>query len=384
MSAPGQKILSRFVYQADVIPKGARTTRRIDLWAPAEFEITTVTPHDVAIDAIVVQPRFDQAGHAGAIPLALAAYDGLLWSPMKPLEYQGEMRNFAHLPSLTIEDYLAQFRGEFTTAMASDDPILAAYDRKSAEFGDFLPRANTLREDDFDGRILWNNRSDMLHLHAAAARDVLFVGPHVYARRPEPTWSVTSDKHTFNGPIAGHGGVVLTGLVNFNSHQRFRLDRLDGAMAWRDKHHPGISKAIHGEIIQADYSLLRRDDLACMIIDTLPAVVHGQATMALPYFSSDGLASWRALNDCVRSVPFRTFLDDRLNVPLASATDHLSVLAREYDNPAMPRHLRKILTDSVKTVTALLSRAEFEAKRAPAVQISAADEAALHSLKATS
>lgn len=381
MSEARQKILARFVYQVDAIPKGARATRRIDLWAPCELEITSVVPDDVAAEAIVVQPRLDHAGHAGAIPLSLAAYGGLLWSPMKPLEYHGERRNFAHLPSLTIEAYLDQFRGEFSTAIASDDPVLAAYDRLRSEPDRFLPHPNTLREDDFDGRILWSNRSDMLLRHASAARDVLFVGPHVYTRRPEPTWSI-ADSQWFNDPLTGNGGVVLTGLANYNLLQRFRLDRLDDAMAWRDINNPKLSKTVHGAIIQADFSVLRRDDLACMIFDVLPAVMYGQATMALPYFSPEGIGSWRVLNDCVRSVPTSTFLDDRLEISLASATEHLSILARELSNPALPRHLVKPLAEPRRLLQALVSRADFELQRVPDIEILPADEAALHTLKA--
>jgi hypothetical protein len=378
-----QKILSRFVYQADVIPRGGRATRRIDLWAPSEFEITTVAKEDIASDAVLVQPRLDRAGYAGAIPLPLAAYNGLLWSPMKPLEPRGEIRNFAHLPSLSVDAYLAQFRGEFVTAWASDDPILGAYDGRYSERAGRLPDRKTMREDHFDGRVLWSNRAEALHRHAAAARDVLFVGAHVYTRRPEPTWSVAHDNQSFNGPAGGNGGIVLTGLVTHNTLQRFRLDRHEDAMAWRDVQNPEICKTLHGAIIHADFSLLRRNDLACMISDALPAAIHGQATMALPYFSDEGLASWRALSNFVRSMSLATFVDDQIEMPSDQAEAHLSRLSHEFGNPALPRLFGRAVAEALQIVHSLLTRAKFEAKRAPSPCVADEDEIALTKLGAT-
>jgi hypothetical protein len=379
MTASVQKILGRFVYQAEVVPKRSRQPRRMDLWALAEYEIATVGEDDIAHDAITVQPQLDRAGHAGGVPLSLAAHDGLLWSPMKPIEHGGEMRNFAHLPGVRVDDYLAQFRGEFQHAWSCDDPILASYDSRAGTNDGRLPAPDTLREDDFVGEIVRSNRTETAMRHACAARDVLFVGDHVYARRPEPTWSVSPTLSLPDYPRE-RGGIQLTGLVSYNMQQRFRLDRLADAIAWLDFADPNCSKRAHGEIFSADLSLLRRNDLACMVADVLPSVLHGMAALAIPHLPDDAVQAWQTLNKLARSAAIGTFRDDRITHEPAGTLDALRVLAEALRSPSLPSHLDRHISEACGHVDQVLKRTDFELRRRP--NLARVDELALSEMGA--
>lgn len=374
------KILGRFVYQAEVLPPRSRVPRRMDLWAPAEYEIRTANPNDVATNAVVVQPRLDLAGHAGAIQLSFSAYDGQLFSPMKLVERNGEVRNFAHRPSLKVEDYLTQSSGEFPEAWACDDPILAAYNAKAGTSNGRLPSPITLREDHFSGEILRSNRAESLARHCRAANDVLFVGDDVLVRRPEPTWTIGSPDQYFGTDRLG-GGIALTGLVNFNVSQRFRLDRLDDAIAFRSRTNPNGSSGVHGEVITADFSLLRRDDLACMIADVLQSTLQGAAAITLPHFSNDEVKAWSTLNEFAKQTWHGTFRDDRIALDASEATLLLRSISDALHNPSLPSYLDKHRLTAIGEIDQLLLRAKFEIERRPVMKQE--DEEALSIMSTT-
>lgn len=378
MSGASTRILGRFVYQAEVLPARARSPRRIDLWAPAEYEIPTSAPDGVARDAVVVEPRLDSAGHT-ATPLHLTAHDGQLYSPMKGVQENGQVRNFAHLPALNVEGYLAQIADGFPRASACDDPILAAYDARAGNTLDRLPHPKTMREDDFAGEIIRSNRTESLARHQRAANDVLFVGDEVFVRRPEPTWTIGDPNQHFGADRLG-GGIALSGLLSHNTQQRFRLDRLEEAIAFRKIAGPPSEAGSYGRIVTADFSLLRRDDLACMIADVLPANLQGLAAMAVPHFSAEERKAWFALSDLARPTWHGTFRDDRIALDPAEATRLLRTVAGALRNPSIPSHFDKYLRSAMADVGRLLRRAEFELAQRPAMDL--ADEDAISLLRA--
>lgn len=378
MSA-SQKILARFSYQADAIPKGSRKARRINLWAPAEFEISTVSAKDLQPDAFMIEPLLDDTGFARGRPLSLSAYDDALWSPMKPLRFLGSVKAISHLEPISAESYIAQSIGAYDVIMVSDDPIRAAHDKElSPDDGADFPAPKTLREDEFDGKILWNNRADALARHIEAARDVLFVGDAVYTRRPEPTWTVVPQ------PEWGHTEIGLTGLqVGIEaSAQRFRIDRLDDAIEWQSSQHPQLPHCVKGTLVRADFSLARRNDLACAVRDLAPTALHGPITTVLPFLSDRGVAAWRDLVFTVRSSPVRTFLDDRIDLPVALLAERLSTLVIELSTPTIPTRHSKAVKDALGHLHPLQARAEFEVARRPSPIVTADEHDAIATLGA--
>lgn len=369
-----QKLFGRFAYQADVIPKGGRTSRRIDLWAPAEFEIATVAADQIQPDAFVIEPLFDDTGFERGKPLALSAYDGALWSPMKPIRYLCSVKAIAHLCPISAEEYADQSIGRYEQSFVSDDPIRAAYNSALSPDGAALPLPETQREDDFDGKIIWSNRADALARHVEAARDVLFVGDAVYARRPEPTWTVVHQASW------GHTEIGLTGLVSSASSQRFRIDRLADAIEWQRAQHPRISHRVKGNLVRADFSLARRNDLACMMRDLAPAILHGSITTALPFLSDHGVTAWRDLVAATRTAPVRTFLDDRVGLPAMHMAERLSALVSELSVPTIPTLHNKAVKDALAKLLPLRARAEFEITRQPATAMTTVEDEAISRL----
>ena len=381
MSAATTKILGRFAYQADVLTKGTRAPRRIDMWAPAEFEIATVSRDGLARDAFVIEPTQDHAGYGRANPLSLAAHDDALWSPMKPIRILGQAKALAHLMPISVERYVAQSAGDYERTYASDDPIRGALDRRLSATYHPAPDQNAVREDDFDGRVLWSNRGEALAAHVEAARDVLFVGDEVYTRRPEPTWTLF--------PPGGRAGIKsgvhisLTGLVTENGAQRFRLDRLEEAAEWANLRYPKARTETDGTILRADFSLLRRNDLACMVRDAAGAALHGDLVELAPSLSDRGVAAWRALLAASRSGPERLFLDDRVDVATGYLAEHLSTLVAEISVPTLPSNCGRARQQALALLVPLQARAEFELGLRPVRAATFEEDEAIGRLAAT-
>ena len=353
------KFISTFAYTADVVPKGSRKQRREVLFAQTELEIPDLAPEVLVPDAVAgtVRPergegrRFSFAGH-----------DGALWSPLQVNPtYAGQRKS-------TVPYFLETCRTPWPAGHRTDNPLSSVYDGVwGPRDVNGLDRGSVERntEDNYAGKVIdVSRRAEAIERCRAAARDLINVDGTIYVRRPDPVWEVPAT--TAPEALLGEAPSRLPG------RHRFRIDRLDAALAWARHGYRGEVPA-RGEIERCDPAYLTRDDLSHFLTNHLWTILDG-AQKYLTYLSPTQVMAWHRLSQAKDRIGI--YQDAPFPLPLEDALNDVRWLCGPLTDVALPASYLGVHEVFVRDHLApFMARFDFETSRRPRVAATADEEA---------
>lgn len=360
---PTTQIAGRFIYAADVVPKGNRNPRRALIHATALFDIPTAD-EDIERDALVVTtPREEK-------PVSYALHGGRLYRPAmaargQPVSLDLYRRMLARWPEL------AHIKTSNATGLAlHSDPIAHSYgpndvhqwpsirdpDDRHRDFPMFA-------EEDFQGRILSSDRDVARQRYERAARHVLLVGNEIHYRAIEPMWAVSSIGVQLVTPAQGFQSLNCYQPENLGRtelHRMFGLHRLDDAKAWFAKHHDAQPCLIEGKIVRPCSGYDPEPVLARSLQGTLHSMLRS-IEQNRDYLGSGSYAAWGRLRQAAASIePYD--LGELGRAPDA-LVDDLKTIAKDLDGHFMPRLAKHYASDFSEALSQLQVRISFELGR---------------------
>lgn len=367
-------ILGQYLYQADVLPRGARNWRRALIAATTEYEIRSVSTKDVEHDAMVFVP-------------------GVADTPVQLTELPESGRLFRHAgldAPLRLDDYRTHLACWASTRIEVNplfpgiepvplkfDPIATAHGPDDGHHWPKLGGLDVYVEDGFRGTIGVSDKAAAHARHTAAARHVLVIDGVVHYAAMPPAWLVERHKdHAptitlvdrlpgfgrmgFNQPQAGklNGGRRTLGSVGLGL---FSPDRLDDARAWARSQYPSTTVIHRGEVLRTTHSQAPAHPMIapmhCMLESILSLIESCRN-----HLNADAYATWGLLHTWGRR--FAAYGNDEIP-PLPGALEGLIAIRDSLAGRMLPADTQHTAVMLVEHIDALSARAAFERNLTP-------------------
>jgi hypothetical protein len=370
------KVLGRFAYAADGIPKGSRKPRREMLFGLMEHEIREISRSELVDEAVVVRPYFGERDAKNGQRECYAGFEGRLWRPMIPRLAAAEVDEGRPLSAERLADLLREpypIGGNLETTTLDEVCKRDPFGVRAVHRPDAIADRG---EENYLGEVVWSDKAAAAERYRRAALDMILVDGTAYAAAFEPCWRFAErGRREIGTNLTMHPYADVTG-------QAFRLDRLEELRELVGE--AGARLPTRGSIDRMDPRFLCRDDLSHHVNVVLDRVLDGKVAEMVPFMSDAALSIWADLKRHVDRGPEYTANDRPLPRDLSMALAGLRLMRGEIETARLPNRFDGMRRDAVTSFNKLFWRVDFELERRrdPVLTEDAADEAAIGALAA--